>query len=214
MTTTKLPTITFETHTCTRCGGSGQYPSACWNGVCLGCSGAGVRHTRAGRNARARYNEVMACMTHTYGDVKVGDRVKASIARVNSTASFEKWLTVTAINVRENVYKVGDGPWMNMLSFDFDGLDTTKYTGIQAGTDMPIMIWDRDIYLEAINACRRLKGATIVDPELPLTTPMGTTLVNADNTPVMTTPRARGSHADCDHEATPAARRRCRATRA
>lgn len=27
------------------------------------------------------------------------------------------------------------------------------------------------------------------------------------------TPRARGSHADCDHEATPAARRACRAQR-
>jgi hypothetical protein len=48
----------FET--CDRCGGSGQYPSPAWQGVCLGCNGKGGKWAkydnvikRAARNAAA-----------------------------------------------------------------------------------------------------------------------------------------------------------------
>lgn len=47
--------LRFESETCGRCGGSGTYPSACWNGVCLGCSGSGSRFTRNGAAAYKRY---------------------------------------------------------------------------------------------------------------------------------------------------------------
>lgn len=52
---TQVKSVGFETETCMRCGGSGTYPSSCWNGVCLGCSGAGVRFTRRGAAAYKKY---------------------------------------------------------------------------------------------------------------------------------------------------------------
>lgn len=225
-TTTKLPTIKFETQTCGRCGGSGTYPSSCWNGVCLGCSGAGVRYTRSGRVARLRYDEVMSRMNRTYGDVKIGDRVKASVGRVNTMGSTEKWLHVATIKVHEKSIKHGEGEWPDTLSFTFTELDPEKYWGLQAERSHTIMIWDEAIYLEAINACRRLKGATITDPE-PVVDQIITMLDNAPTvadkilgTNDVAAPAGRvngrtatGSHAACDHETTPAARRRCRAAR-
>lgn len=210
MTTTPLPTITFETQTCMRCAGSGQYPSPAWQGVCLGCSGKGIRFTRAGRAARKRYDDIMSRMNHTYGDVKVGDRVKMSIFAHGSTRSVTKWVTVDAIKVHPKSIKHGDGPWLDTLSFTYREYDAAKYNGYQADTTSPIMIWDREIFLAAINACRKLKGATITDPILD---DVEIEIAHRDGARIITAPRARGSHADCDHETTPAARRRCRATR-
>jgi hypothetical protein len=202
--------IVFETETCMRCGGTGQYPSPAWQGVCLGCSGRGVRFTRAGRAARKAYDDTMSAMNHTYGDVKVGDRVRMSISRHGSLASTTKWVTVESIKVHPNSMKIGDGPWVDTLSFTYVGIDAEKYNGCQAVASNPIMIWDADIYLAAARRVDRMKGATVTGLE-----PTHAERVIAKRAAVMTAPKAstRASHADCDHEATPAARRRCRAAR-
>lgn len=48
--------IAWERETCSRCGGTGRYPSAMWQGMCLKCEGGGQMLTRAGRAALAKYN--------------------------------------------------------------------------------------------------------------------------------------------------------------
>jgi hypothetical protein len=207
MTNTANIKITFETETCMRCAGSGDYPSACWQGVCLGCSGRGIRWTRRGRAARNAYDEVMAGMKRTYGDVKVGDRVRMSISPHGSLSSVTRWVVVESIKVHPKSMKIGDGPWVDTLSFTYVGIDAEKYNGRQAHPTNPIMIWDADIYLAAARRVDRMKGATVTGLE-----PTHTERVIAKRAVVMTA--HRGSHADCDHEATPAARRRCRASRA
>lgn len=217
-TTTKLPTITFETTDCGRCAGTGMYGPLCVDsGRCFGCGGKGIRLSRAGKIARDRYDAIMAKMHVRIDEIKAGDRVKIELAHTRSwqLRKRETWYTVTDITSKFEGAKVNDEDVMShYLTLDLGNINTDDWcVPSYLGNDFALPVWNRDIYLEAINACRRLKGATIVDPELPLTTPMGTTLVNADNTPVMTKPRTRGSHADCDHEATPAARRRCRAAR-
>jgi hypothetical protein len=202
--------VTFETETCMRCGGTGDYPSACWQGVCLGCSGRGVRYTRRGRAARNAYDETMAGMTRTYGDVKVGDRVRMSISSHGSMSSTTKWVVVESIKVHPKSIKHGDGPWLDTLSFTYEGIDATRYYGRQADPTNPIMIWDADVFVAAARRVDRMKGATVTGLDIDRDAQRIADEINAVNVK----PRVRGSHADCDHEATPAARRRCRASRA
>lgn len=52
-------TYRFETETCSRCAGTGTYPSSAWNGVCLGCNGNGESLTRAGRAAKKIHDQWM-----------------------------------------------------------------------------------------------------------------------------------------------------------
>jgi hypothetical protein len=217
MTNTANIKVTFETETCGRCGGTGQYPSACWQGVCLGCSGRGVRLTRRGRAARNAYDETMSAMDRTYGDVKIGDRVRMSISPHGSLASTTKWVIVESIKVHPKSIKHGDGPWLDTLSFTYVGIDAEKYNGRQADATCSIKIWDADVFVAAARRVDRMKGATVTGLDItseieellkPVVTPV-VDRIAGDNAA-----RARrGSHADCDHEATPAARRRCRASR-
>lgn len=216
MTKTNFPTVTFETVTCARCAGSGTYPSAAWQGVCLGCSGKGIRFTPAGHRARLAYDEAMSAMLRTYGDVKPGDRVKASFGRVNNYASATKWLHVDTIKVHEKTFKHGDGEWQDTLSFTFRELDPEKYWGLQADRSHPIMIWDNDVFLVACRRVARLKGAIVTGLDIEADAQRIADRINAkDVTPAgrRNGRTATGSHAACDHETTPAARRRCRAAR-
>lgn len=79
---TQVKSVGFETETCMRCGGSGTYPSACWNGVCLGCSGSGVRFTRRGLAAYKKYwayveaNNTVNVTELEAGDMFLGDHRK------------------------------------------------------------------------------------------------------------------------------------------
>lgn len=52
MTITCTPATTFETETCTRCGGCGRYSYNQMHGdICYGCNGKGIRLTKRGRAA-------------------------------------------------------------------------------------------------------------------------------------------------------------------
>lgn len=74
----RLSRITFETETCTRCAGSGQYPSAAWQGRCLGCGGKGVRQTRRGKAACQRALAAARGEQVAVTDLAVGMRVLGS----------------------------------------------------------------------------------------------------------------------------------------
>lgn len=71
--------IVFDSEVCTRCTGDGTYPSAAWQGVCLGCAGEGRSLTRAGKRAKARYMETIVARTRVLpADLTPGDQVRTS----------------------------------------------------------------------------------------------------------------------------------------
>ena len=73
----RIREIVWERVTCTRCGGSGQYPSACWQGMCLGCNGKGEKLTRAGAAAMKKFEAYIAAHhTKMMIDLEPGDIVR------------------------------------------------------------------------------------------------------------------------------------------
>lgn len=90
-----LTTFEFERRACGRCGGTGRYPSARWNGVCLACQGAGKILTRAGRAAKKIHDAWIAeNLTVEAQTLRVGDRFRPS-SHVND------WKTIESIQVME-----------------------------------------------------------------------------------------------------------------
>lgn len=184
---TNHTTITFETETCSRCGGSGQYPSPMWQGMCLGCNGTGRKLTRAGKVAHKRFHAAMLKMCVPMTEVEVGDKVKQP--------ADAKWRTVTEVLDNSGIGHRND-----------DGT-TTWLPGFVAGNtvysvspDAQIMRYSQELFEEAVASVAHLKGATITRPDAP------------DNVvPVPKSSRApRMSHAGHDHPNTAVARAACR----
>lgn len=74
-TATTATKIVFDTETCTRCGGTGDYPSAAWQGMCLKCKRAGVVYTPTAKRARAAMDAwAEQNLSTTYGQLVVGDK--------------------------------------------------------------------------------------------------------------------------------------------
>lgn len=65
--------LLFESKTCTRCGGGGQY-SYCqmYGSTCFGCGGSGLMLTKRGKIAQAWFN---ARKKRPACEVKVGERI-------------------------------------------------------------------------------------------------------------------------------------------
>jgi hypothetical protein len=81
----------FENTTCGRCAGTGTYPSAAWNGVCLGCNGRGWVLTRAGKAAKAIHDQwITDHLTITAAELKVGDKFRPN--------AVDGWKTVVEID--------------------------------------------------------------------------------------------------------------------
>ncbi len=73
----RIVKIEWERETCSRCAGTGQYPSPAWQGVCLKCGGKGKMLTRAGRAALAKYDAYLAAHhTKNMIDLEPGDIVR------------------------------------------------------------------------------------------------------------------------------------------
>lgn len=61
----------FETETCGRCGGSGNYSYCSMHGTrCFGCGGSGIRYTKRGRATKAFFE---AKLRVPVSELKVGD---------------------------------------------------------------------------------------------------------------------------------------------
>ena len=88
----------FPLSTCSRCGGTGQYPSAAWQGKCLGCSGTGyVDFNRSSRRQRIAYLEaVRASQATPVTEITIGDVVLLPYGIAS-----EKWQTVESIDADE-----------------------------------------------------------------------------------------------------------------
>lgn len=84
--------IVWERETCTRCGGSGRYPSSAWQGVCLGCNGLGQKLTRAGKAALLKFESyIEQHHTKTMIELQPGDVVR------------ERGRKLTVVNVDTNI---------------------------------------------------------------------------------------------------------------
>lgn len=64
----------FTRDHCDRCGGTGQYPSACYSGLCLGCGGNGKALTSEGQKARALWMSLLP--RKRAGEIGVGEAWK------------------------------------------------------------------------------------------------------------------------------------------
>lgn len=66
----------FESHTCSRCGGSGNFSFNLKDGtVCYGCNGTGVKLTKRGQVAHRFFEESLSLPA---SELKVGMRIKES----------------------------------------------------------------------------------------------------------------------------------------
>jgi hypothetical protein len=186
--------VAFELTACGRCGGCGEYSFNLRDGsTCYGCSGSGKALSRAGKAARKAYEAVMSGMTHTYADVKREDRVRPP----STYAGPRMWRTVADVEIFHGSKRDGVPTPCYRLTF-------TNGESVQAlGGTTPIDIYDRDVFLAAVRRVVNLKGAVVTGFE---EEPAPAVAIEA-------APRKRGSHATCDHESTPAARAKCRASR-
>lgn len=190
--------ITFEKETCTRCGGTGRYPSACYNGVCLGCTGTGKKLTRRGAAALKAYNAVMDEMKKPASEVKVGDLVKITL----NMSGAQGWRRVDAI-VEDSGVRIGDRKLPGLVFM----ADSNMPYRVSFNENSTFEVWDEAVRERAIDRVARLKGAIIVAPEGDVTNDEKVAQEGTQG------PARRGSHADCDHEATPKARAACRKAR-
>lgn len=91
-------TITYEREECTRCGGTGQYPSACYNGLCLGCSGTGRKLTRRGKAAKAKIDALLNSLCAVRVDALApGMRVRTTDASGKTRSSVRRGAIIKAV---------------------------------------------------------------------------------------------------------------------
>jgi hypothetical protein len=195
--------ITFERETCMRCDGTGQYPSSAWNGVCLGCSGAGVKFTRNGRTAYIKYHEAVAAdMAVLAENVIVGSRVFYD----------RKWWLVEANEptksglVTEENLAIGLVRGVNKPS--------PKRMSYIAQVGQSLAVWNEEIYVAIARRIDRLKGATVTGLPEPELTEKSESV--SSPTPVVksvTKQNGRIDHTNCGHDRTPKARAACRRAR-
>lgn len=77
-----IKSISFETTTCDRCGGTAYMPFSAWGGVCLKCNksgkGNGQMLTRAGKAAAKAFDDYIAAHhTKMMIDLQPGDMVRS-----------------------------------------------------------------------------------------------------------------------------------------
>jgi len=109
-TTTAPTNLLFESESCGRCGGSGKHSYNTRDGsVCFGCSGKGVRLSKRGAVAQAFYE---SRLTVTYGDLKVGDRLR-TVAMTFGGGSYLYAAEVVAISdLHEYGQSLQNGTWV------------------------------------------------------------------------------------------------------
>lgn len=105
-----VPAVTerqTERQTCGRCGGTGKYPSSCYNGLCLGCSGKGFKFTARGVATEKYLKELRSKPVES---LQVGDVIRVEHFTLNALIySFDK-ITVLEPHTAENADMWTAGP--------------------------------------------------------------------------------------------------------
>lgn len=130
----------IERHTCGRCGGSGRYPSSCWNGICLGCRGLGYQLTKRG----AKANEYLIRLrSKPVEELTVGMLVREVFGGLNSVRAFGRVVSVERVTpenatswsvLPDGTKKYFDGYCLKLHNEKLGGLDTH----VAAGTMMRV----------------------------------------------------------------------------
>lgn len=149
----KNHTVTFETKTCGRCGGSGHYSYNQMHGTtCYGCSGRKVVYSKAGAAARIAF---------------AAKRLDLCGAAVNTLQPGDRFLTeankwATVVEVGEDGSRWLDnttGEWVNYTHV------TTKHgsRGFCRGTER-VIVSRPELWPDLIAFARTLKGAIVHEP--------------------------------------------------
>lgn len=145
------PTVKFETEACSRCGGSGSYSFNLRDGdKCLKCDRSGIQISRRGLAAKKAYEGVMAGMTRTWAEVKPGEKVQLDVRKNGRLV--KRWVQVVATDPS------GDGERVKVAY-------ATRSTVDNNLAHAPVKVWDREIYLAAVDRVRGMSGATVTEAE-------------------------------------------------
>lgn len=144
-------TVKFETEECSRCGGSGSYSFNLRDGdKCLKCNRSGLQTSRRGMAARKAYDLVMDGMQKIWSDVKPGDKVQLTIRKNGSLIN--RWVQVVTADPSE------DGERVKVTYLTRSTVDNNL-------AHLPVRVWDRSVYLAAVERVRGMKGATVTESE-------------------------------------------------
>jgi hypothetical protein len=99
----------FETQVCGRCGGGGSYSFNLMHGsTCYGCGGHGIKLTKRGAAAQARFTELLSVPTSA---LEPGMKVRVQPGPFNAGG----WREVLEVSVSTSKYKLSgdapDAPW-------------------------------------------------------------------------------------------------------
>lgn len=153
-------TLSYETKTCGRCGGSGHY-SYCemYGTTCFGCRGTGKVLSAAGKRAHAAVEAFKAEHFSMLAEsIKPGDRIKVSGMRRAATVA-----TVTTDDGARFGSKGPDGEmvWTNYVTVTFTNAKLGSY-GLIPGTKVLKAIGGAD-WETVVAFAKTLKGAVVTE---------------------------------------------------
>lgn len=148
---TTVQSISWETTTCDRCGGTGYMPFAAYGGVCFKCNKHGVVLTPAGRAARKAYMEARdaACARKAVRDLQVGDKFRAYDGKLRTVVS----VTQTGLIDRSTVGTVTT----EHVRFTVE----TQKMSIGMSGDQEVLIWSPGAFLAGVTKVVNRKGSVL-----------------------------------------------------
>jgi hypothetical protein len=107
-----MTAIRYNTETCSRCGGGGQYSYCQMHGsVCFKCRGTGKQYTKNAQRAMKRIGEFKERYHVRLDELKAGDICKFD----------GKWVTVVSVPGLNGLVaksRVNNGPWIERQQFE------------------------------------------------------------------------------------------------
>ena len=153
-----MTTVTFETTTCSRCGGTGHYSFNQMTGTaCFKCNSGGrggpmmgKQFSRAGAAARKAYDAAYdaACRQVPVASLQPGDRVLAPTRRK---------ATVVSTKIVSKSRKIGTGPWICDVVVEY------LRTSMSYSVSTSVTVVTPEAHQAGVDRVRRLKGATITE---------------------------------------------------
>lgn len=168
-TTTRRLRITYDTTTCSRCGGSGRMPYSVYGGVCFKCNGKGQYLTPQGRKVRAWFDAwAERHLTVAASTLEPGDRIVVHGATWTVT---ERTTTLGKGNGRSMRGVEGTDTYVETWTY---GQTTINYerrtrTGVvregylTAAHASVRLAWTTETLQAALDECRFRKGYTTTE---------------------------------------------------
>ena len=158
-------TLSYETKTCSRCGGGGRYSYCVMYGdTCFKCRGKGTVLSAAGAKAAAAVTAFIADnFSVLVENLKAGDRIKTTEGVVRTVTT----VTIDSVN-RFGSTVDGVTTWRDAITLTYDKPVKSPYgaysaTGMAAGTTVVKAVAGDD-WLKVVAFAKTLKkGVTIVE---------------------------------------------------